>query len=107
MPARRPKAQVSKIKRDRIRRSTARKIKRWSKRAPGSTVRDSPGGGFVVREGVYRKSARAGGATRHVVRRSAGGRADAPTGAPRGGIFSLGDPTLAGRVEEELNGRDR
>lgn len=105
MPARRPKTQISKIKQDRLRRRAGRKVKLWSKRSPGITVRGSTGGGFVVRESGSRKSARAGGAARHVVRGRVGGGAQDPEsrGEPRGGIFALGDPTLARRVEEELH----
>lgn len=102
MPAREPnsKTQIDRIKKRRIRQrsSGGRKTTLWSRRAPGGTIKGSRGtnGRFVVR-----KKLPAGVPAPAVV----GGPREASL--PRGGIFSLGDPTLAKRVEEELNHLDR
>ncbi len=120
MPAKRRKkqTQLERIKRARSKRAASRTLLRERTGSSASTSSRGatkgsrePGGRFVVRK---RRSGRLGGVSYDVTRysrtkTSVGGEpVPAVLGGPReaavphGGLFTLGDPTLAKRVEEEI-----
>lgn len=127
MPSREPsrkkqQTQLQRIKKAHAKRAASRTLVReggsakrgsgrTSKRGATKGSREQPGGRFVVRK---RSSGRLGGVLYEVTRysrtkTSVGGEpAPAILGGPReasvphGGLFTLGDPTLAKRVEEEI-----
>ncbi len=117
MPAREPsrkkqQTQLQRIKKAHAKRAASRTLVREGGSAKrGSTKKKGSTGRFVVRK---RSNGRLGGVSYEVTRYSrtkqraddepapavVGGRRGASV--PRGGIFALGDPTLAKRVEEEI-----